>query len=66
MHISQGQWIKFIMHVLYVDDILLVNNNIRLLHETKKFLYKTFEMKDVDDLAIVLSIEINSFLNNSI
>ena len=37
---------KFIFLILYVDDILLISNDIGLLHETKKFLSKNFEMKD--------------------
>ena len=38
---------KFIFLILYVDDILLISNDIGLLHETKKFLSKNFEMKDM-------------------
>ena len=37
---------KFIFLVLYVDDILLVTNDLGSLYETKKFLSKSFEMKD--------------------
>ena len=33
--------------MLYVDDILLVSNNLVLLHETKFFFSKNFEMKDM-------------------
>ena len=40
---------KFIFLILYVDDILLVSNDIGLLHETKKFLSKNFEMKDMGE-----------------
>ena len=36
---------KFILLVLYTDDILLVSSDIGLLHETKIFLSKNFEMK---------------------
>ena len=39
---------KFILLVLYVDDILLVSNNIGLLHETKRFLSNKFEMKNLE------------------
>ena len=45
--------------VLYVDDILLVTNDIGLLHETKKFLNKNFEMKDLGDASFVLGIQIH-------
>ena len=49
---------KYIFLVLYVDDILLATNDIRLLHETKRFLSKQFEMKDLGDSSFVLGIQI--------
>lgn len=49
---------KFVFLVLYVDDILLASNNIGLLHETKRFLTKKFEMKDLGDASFVLGIRI--------
>ena len=49
---------KYIFLVLYVDDILLATNYIGLLHETKKFLSKQFEMKDLSDASFVLGIPI--------
>ena len=45
---------KYIFLILYVDDILLATNDIYILHETKKFLSKNFEMKVVDDASFVL------------
>ncbi|KAL4335653.1 hypothetical protein GQ457_07G001670 [Hibiscus cannabinus] len=50
---------KYIFLVLYVDDILLAGNDIGLLHETKRFLSKHFEMKDLGDASFVLGIEIH-------
>ena len=50
--------IKYIILVLYVDDILLATNDIGLLHETKRFLSKQFEMKDFGDASFVLGIQI--------
>ena len=47
---------KHIFLVLYVDDILLASNDIGLLHETKTFLSKKFEMKDLGDASFVLGI----------
>ena len=44
---------------LYVDDILLASNDISLLHETKRFLTKNFEMKDLGDASFVLGIQIH-------
>jgi len=50
---------KFIFLILYVDDILLATNDIGILHETKKFLSKNFEMKDLSDASFVLGIQIH-------
>ena len=44
---------KHIVLVLYVDDILLAINDIGLLHETKRFLAKKFDMKDLGDASFV-------------
>ena len=49
---------KFILLVLYVDDILLASNNIGLLHETKIFLSNNFEVKDLGNASFVLGIQI--------
>jgi hypothetical protein len=44
--------------VLYVDDILLATNDKGMLKDTKNFLSKNFEMKDLGDASFVLGIEI--------
>ena len=44
--------------ILYVDDILLASSDLGILHETKKFLSKNFEMKDMDEATYVIGIEI--------
>ena len=49
---------KFIFLILYVDDILLPSSDIGLLHETKKFLLKNFELKDLGNASFVLGIQI--------
>ncbi|CAL1361871.1 unnamed protein product [Linum trigynum] len=49
---------KFIILVLYVDDILLATNDLGLLHQTKEFLSKNFEMKDLGEASYVIGIEI--------
>lgn len=50
---------KFIFLVLYADDILLASSDIGLLHETKRFLSKNFEMKDLGDASFVIGIQIH-------
>ena len=49
---------KFIILVLYVDDILLAGNDVGLLHDIKKFLFKNFEMKDMGEASYVIGKEI--------
>ncbi|KAL6331379.1 hypothetical protein AAG906_011316 [Vitis piasezkii] len=49
---------KFIILVLYVDDILLASSDVGLLHETKRFLSSKFDMKDLGDASFVLGIQI--------
>ena len=50
---------KYIFLVLYIDDILLVTNDICLLYDTKVFLLNLFEMKDLGDASFVLRIQIH-------
>ena len=50
---------KHIFLVLYADDILLVTNDIGLLHETKRFLSNNFKMVDLGDTSFVLGIKIH-------
>ena len=49
---------KHIFLVLYVDDILLATNDTGILYQTKKFLSKNFEMKDLGEASFVLGIQI--------
>ncbi|RVX07895.1 Retrovirus-related Pol polyprotein from transposon TNT 1-94 [Vitis vinifera] len=50
---------KFIILVLYVDDILLASSDVGLLHETKRFLSSEFDMKDLGNASFVLGIQIH-------
>ncbi|RVW93740.1 Retrovirus-related Pol polyprotein from transposon TNT 1-94 [Vitis vinifera] len=45
---------RFIILVLYVDDILLASSDMELLHETKRFLSSKFDMKDLGNASFVL------------
>jgi hypothetical protein len=50
---------KFIFLVLYVDDILLASSDMNLLLEIKRFLSSKFDMKDLEEAAYVLGIQIH-------
>ena len=54
---------KFIILVLYVDNILLVVNDVCMLHDVKKFFSNNFEMKYMAETSYVIEIEI--FRNRS-
>ncbi|KAK2971281.1 hypothetical protein RJ640_001307 [Escallonia rubra] len=41
------------------DDILLASNDMHMLHETKNFLSKNFDMKDLGEASYVMGIEIH-------
>lgn len=55
LNISGG---NFIFVVLYVDDILLASSDVCLLNETKSFLLKHFDMKEMDEAGYVMGVEI--------
>ena len=44
--------------ILYVDDILLIGNDIEFLDSIKGYLNKSFSMKDLGEAAYTLSIKI--------
>ena len=44
--------------ILYVDDILLMGNDIELLESIKAYLNKCFSMKDLGEAAYILGIKI--------
>ena len=50
---------KFIILLLYVDDILLASSDVELLHETKRFISSKFGMKDLGNASFVLGIQIH-------
>ncbi|TLX70056.1 DDE-type integrase/transposase/recombinase [Labilibacter sediminis] len=53
---ASGSIVTFL--VLYVDDILLIGNNIPSLNEVKSWLRKCFAMKDLGEAAYILGIRI--------
>ena len=44
--------------ILYVDDILLIGNDIPLMEDVKASLRKSFSMKDLGEAAYILGIKI--------
>ena len=53
---ASGSAVVFL--VLYVDDILLIGNDIPMLEATKSSLGKSFSMKDLGEAAYILGIKI--------
>ncbi|KAL0387533.1 UNVERIFIED_CONTAM: Retrovirus-related Pol polyprotein from transposon TNT 1-94 [Sesamum radiatum] len=53
--ISRG---SVVFLVLYVDDILLIGNNIKMLGDTKAWLSTQFSMKDLDEASYIIGIKI--------
>jgi hypothetical protein len=48
----------FVFLILYVDDILLIGNDIPLLESVKALLKKSFSMKDLGEATYILGIRI--------
>ena len=49
---------KFIILLLYVDDILIVGQNADMIQKLKMELSKTFDMKDLSSAKCILGMEI--------
>ena len=43
---------------LYIHDILLFDNNLRIVNETKSFLSRKFKMKDMGEENIILGLRL--------
>ena len=54
---SSGSVIVFL--VLYVDDIVIMGNDIPSLQSVKSWLSKKFSMKDLGEASYILGIKIN-------
>jgi Reverse transcriptase (RNA-dependent DNA polymerase) len=57
---------KFVFLILYIDDILLASNDKNMMRKTKKFLFKHFDMKDLDEASYVLGLKIHRDRNKGI
>ncbi|KAL0329469.1 UNVERIFIED_CONTAM: Retrovirus-related Pol polyprotein from transposon TNT 1-94 [Sesamum radiatum] len=44
--------------LLYMDDILLIENDVKMLGDTKAWLHTQFSMKDMDGASYILGIKI--------
>ncbi|GJY61923.1 retrotransposon protein, putative, ty1-copia subclass [Tanacetum coccineum] len=53
---ASGSYITFL--ILYVDDILIMKNNIPMLQDVKSYLGRCFAMKDIGEAAYILGIKI--------
>nr|GEY41799.1 retrotransposon protein, putative, Ty1-copia subclass [Tanacetum cinerariifolium] len=53
---ASGSYVTFI--ILYVDDILIMGNNIPMLQDAKSYLGRCFAMKDLGEAIYILGIKI--------
>ncbi|GKC56666.1 retrotransposon protein, putative, ty1-copia subclass [Tanacetum coccineum] len=53
---ASGSYVTF--RILYVDDILIMENNISMLQDVKSYLGRCFVMKDLGEAAYILGIKI--------
>ncbi|GJU27083.1 retrotransposon protein, putative, ty1-copia subclass [Tanacetum coccineum] len=53
---ASGSYVTFL--ILYVDDILIMGNNIPMLQDVKFYLGRCFAMKDLGEVAYILGIKI--------
>jgi hypothetical protein len=51
-----GSSVSFL--VIYVDDILLIGNDVQILNSVKEYLNNNFSMKDMGEAAYVLGIKV--------
>ncbi|GJU86906.1 retrotransposon protein, putative, ty1-copia subclass [Tanacetum coccineum] len=53
---ASGSYVTFL--ILYVDDILIMGNNIPMLQDVKSYLGRCFAIKDIGEVAYILGIKI--------
>ena len=49
---------EYVILCLYVDDILIFGTNIDAINEVKSFVSKSFDMKDLGEVDVILSIKL--------
>jgi hypothetical protein len=49
---------EYVILCLYVDDILIFGTNIDAINEIKSFLSKSFDMKDLEEVDVILNIKL--------
>ena len=49
---------RVVFLILYVDDILLIGNNVEMLSNVKKWLANQFQMKDLGEASYILGIQL--------
>ncbi|KAI9186313.1 hypothetical protein LWI28_016119 [Acer negundo] len=58
----ENKWIrikdKLVFLILYVDDILLIGNDVGVLTSVKEWLAKQFDMKDLGEASFILGIQV--------
>ncbi|GKD54998.1 retrotransposon protein, putative, ty1-copia subclass [Tanacetum coccineum] len=54
---ASGSYVTFL--ILYVDDILIMGNNIPMLQDVKSYIGRCFAMKDLGEAAYILRIKID-------
>ena len=58
MFIQEVKWSLIVFLILYVDDILLIGNDISMLNSVKESLNGKFLMKDLGEAMYILGIKI--------
>ena len=43
---------------LYIDDMLIFATSLNIVHKTKSFLAFKFDMKDMDEVSVILGVQI--------
>ena len=58
MYLQESMWELYSILILYMDDILLIGNDIEFLDSIKRYMNKSFSMKDLGEAAYILGINI--------